>query len=371
MSESSCTVTAPNELNVSDPKLAVPAGPTLIELPLKEALAPTLNTSVAVSLRVIAPVAVMEEPFVTVRLVPVASVMAPEEVSDKLFAVLVPVSSVPESSCTVTAPSELNVNEPKFAVPAEPMLIELPLKEALAPTLSTSVAVSLRVIAPVAVMTEPLVTVRLVPVASVMAPAEVNDRLLAVLVPVSSVSESSCTVTAPSELNVSDPKLAVPAGPMLIELPLKEALAPTLSTSVAVSLRVIAPVAVMDEPLVTTRLMPVASVMAPVEAKDRLFAVLEPVSNVSESSCTATEPNELNVSEPKLAVPAGPILIELPLKEALAPTFNTSVAVSLRVTAPVAVMTEAFVTVRLMPVASVMAPDEVKDRLLAVLVLAS
>ena len=366
MSESACTVTAPAELNVSDPKFAVPAEPISIEVPLKEALPPTLSTSVAVSLRVIAPVPIIVKLFVTVRLVPVASVIAPAEVNDRLLTVLVLASCVSESSCTTTAPDEFNVNDPKFAVPAGPILIEPPLKEALAPMLKTSVAVSLRVIAPVAVMAEPFVTVRLMPVASVMAPDEVNDKLLAEFVPVSSVPESSCTVTAPSELNVSEPKFAVPAEPMLIELPLKEALTPTLSTSVAVSLRVIAPVAFITEPLVTVRLVPVASVMAPAELKDRLLAVLALASCVSESSCTVTAPDELNVSDPKFAVPAGPMLIELPLKEALVPTLNTSVPVTLRVIAPVAVMEDPLFTVRLAPVASVISPNDVNDRLFAV-----
>ena len=301
--------------------------------PLNDAFPVTVSTSLAVSLRVIAFVAVIEETPVTTRLVPVASVIAPVEDRMRPPAVLVPVSKVAESSWTFTAPAELNVSEPKLVVPSAPMVIAEPLNAAFPVTVSTSLAVSLRVIAFVAVIVEAPVTTRLVPVASVIAPVEDRVSPPAVLVPVSKVAESSWTFTAPAELTVSEPKLVVPSAPIIMAEPLNDAFPVTVRTSLAVSLSVMAFVAVIVEAPVTTRLVPAASVIAPVEDRVRPPAVLVPVSKVFESSWTSTAPAEVTVSEPKLAAPTGPMVMADPLNDAFPVTVSTSVAVSLRVIA--------------------------------------
>jgi hypothetical protein len=263
-------VTAPAELNVNDPKLVViPAPPTVIDVALKLAL------------------------FVTAKLVD-PSVMAPVEVNLKLFAVFVPARAVFESSWIVTAPVELIVSEPKLVVvPGLPTVIDVPRKLAL------------------------FVTARLVD-PSVIAPAEVRFKLSAVFAPDRAVLESSWIVTAPVELNLSEPKLVVvPAPPIAIDVPPKLAL------------------------FVTARLVD-PSVIAPVEVTLRLFAVFAPAKAVLESSWTVTTPAELNVSDPKfVVVPAPPIEIDVPLKAAL------------------------FVTARLVE-PSVIAPVDVRDKLFAV-----
>ena len=130
----------------------------------------------------------------------------------------------------------LKVKLPKFVViAAPPTVIAVPLKLAL------------------------FVTARLVD-PSVMAAAEVKSRLPAVLTPASAVAESSWIVTAPAELNVTDPKLDVIAAPPTVTLvPLKLAL------------------------LVTARLVE-ASVISPADVRLRVPAVFVPARAVSESS---------------------------------------------------------------------------------------
>ena len=89
-------------------------------------------------------------------------------------AVLAPASGIDESSVIVTAPLLLNVSVPKFVVslPLSPRVIAPP--------------------APLAVRLALLVTVRLVPLASLIEPASaISTRLRAVFVPVRSICESS------------------------------------------------------------------------------------------------------------------------------------------------------------------------------------
>ncbi len=94
VAESSVMTTLPALLNVSDPKFVVsPASsPSVIEVPLRDAL------------------------FVTVSEVPAASVSPPALVSTSESAVLVPVTSVAEFSVIDTAPAELNVSVPKSEI---------------------------------------------------------------------------------------------------------------------------------------------------------------------------------------------------------------------------------------------------------------
>src|SRR5438309_815612 len=90
--------------------------------------------------------------------------------------------------------------------------------------------------------------------ALVSAPAELNSRLFAVLVPESCVAESSAIDTAPAELNVSDPKfIASPAWlPRVTVVPEKLALFVTVNEALAELLS------------------------APVDVRDALLAVLVP-----------------------------------------------------------------------------------------------
>src|SRR5438094_16728 len=98
----SCAIeTAPPELNVVVPKLTK----SLAWLP----------SVIAVPDRLALPVTVTE--------VDAAFVIALDEVSDRLPAVLVPASCVAESSVTLTAPVVLKVSEPKFALPVVGTLI--------------------------------------------------------------------------------------------------------------------------------------------------------------------------------------------------------------------------------------------------------
>ena len=64
---------------------------------------------------------------------------------DRVFAVLVPLRTVAESSAMTTAPAELTVNEPKFSVSSK--VIDVPLKSALPVTVKSMLPSS--VIAPV------------------------------------------------------------------------------------------------------------------------------------------------------------------------------------------------------------------------------
>src|SRR4051812_28895429 len=115
----------------------------------------------------------------------------PPEESDRLPAVLVPLSTVDESWLIFTAPGELNVSEPRARTSpaALPRSIDAPEKLALLVTRSPVLG------------------------ASVMAPAEVSDRLEALFKPASCVPLASAMVTAPpAKLRL--PKLFTPVSVM-------------------------------------------------------------------------------------------------------------------------------------------------------------
>ena len=140
--------------------------------------------------------------LVTLSEAAAALVIAPAELSTRLPAVLAPESCVALSSVTSTAPAVFTVNEPKFTVPAAGMLIAPPpdaVNEALPPTLSTSVALFASVML-VPEKLAALAIVWLVPALFVIEPVELSAKLLAVLVPDSTVAESSAMFTAPAEL---------------------------------------------------------------------------------------------------------------------------------------------------------------------------
>jgi len=220
-------LTAPAEEKASDPKLVASAAlsPSVIDEPdaaEKRALFPTL------------------------RVVPAASVMEPADVRLRMPAALVPVSTVAESSTIRTELDTWKVSDPKLVVSA---------------ALSPSVMPDRNVRAENSAL---FVTVRFVPGASVMEPADERLRLLTVLVPVSTVAEPSTMLTAPVELKVSDPKLVV-----------SNALSPS----------------VIDEPensalFVTVRLVPAASVIDP------------PTVTARESKAAAAVPAKTTLSEP-------------------------------------------------------------------------
>ena len=108
------------------------------------------------------------------------------------------------------------------------------------------------------------------------------------------VFESSLMTTAPAELNVSVPASNVPP-PSVIDVPLTSA------------------------KLVTVTLVAVASVIAAVESRSRLSAVLTPTMLVFESSLMTTAPALLNVRLPKsVALPtSSPSVMDEPEKLAL------------------------------------------------------
>ena len=134
-------------MNVNEPKfITSPATlPSVIPVPLKLALLVTVTFAVA------------------------SLVIPAVESNTKLFAVLVPLSNVLESSRIETAPGELNVSEPKFSTsPATlPSVILVPLRLAL------------------------LVTVTFAVASLVIAAVEASTKLFAMLVPLSNVLESS------------------------------------------------------------------------------------------------------------------------------------------------------------------------------------
>ena len=91
-------------------------------------------------------------------------------------------------------------------------------------------------------------------------------------------------------MNVSVPALNVPP-PRLIDVPFTSAR------------------------FVTVTLVAPASLIAPVESRSRLDAVLTPTRSTAESSLITTAPAELNVSVPALNVPP-PRLIDVPFMSA-------------------------------------------------------
>ena len=172
---------------------------------------------------------------------------------------LLPTKPVSLSSVMLTAPSVvLNVRLPKFTVPAAATVIAPapPLKLAMPfNTLSTSVALSARLMLVPLNVAFPLSIVTLVAVASVMLPADVSTRLSPVLVPVSTVSLSSVIATAPPVvLNVRLPKLIT--SPALS--PIVMLLAPALKLAVPGTVIVVFAPSVMAPLAVTVRL-PVVS----------------------------------------------------------------------------------------------------------------
>ena len=180
---------------------------------------------------------------VTVRLVPVASVIAPALVSVRPVAVLVPVRLVPAPSSVIAtaAPLLLKVRLPKFTAPGAPIVIApAPASKSAVPvTVSTSVAWSARLMLVPVIVPLP-VTIRLVPAESVTAPALVSVRPAAVLVPVRSVGLSSLRFTAPPLLKVSEPKsVALPASlPSVMLEPVSAALPPIVMSPVKPSVSV-------------------------------------------------------------------------------------------------------------------------------------
>src|ERR1044071_542373 len=235
MAESSLIDTRPGELNVSEPKFTVSPAllPRSIDAPLRLALP------------------------VTSSLVP-PSLIAPPELRTGPPAVLFPVSAVAEASVIDTAPVVLKVRVPKLLAPALVSVIALAPAAKLALFVTDSVA----------------------PAASVMAPAEVSERLEAELAPASCVALASAMVTAP---------------PAKLRLP--KVLAPALDSVIA-----LAPAPKLAL-WVTDNVAPGAWVMSPKEPSVRKFvAVFAPASCVASDSKMVTE-SPLNVRLPNLLVP--------------------------------------------------------------------
>ncbi len=144
-----------------------------------------------------------------------------------------------------------------------------------------------------------------------------NIALAAVLDPLSTISSSSLTLTAPVELKVSEPNRSLLAAlsPIVIAPP-----AP-LAAKLALLVTVISAVA--------------SSVMVPVSAvSDALAPVLAPVITMSSSSLIAAAPTVLNVTEPNVSLLAAlsPIVIAPPaplaVKLILPVTLTSAVASS-------------------------------------------
>ena len=213
-------------------------------------------------------------PLSIVTLVPDASVTSPPDTNSRLFAVLVPVRFVAESSVIDTASfNVLNVNEPKFTVPVAPIVTapDPPLNEAVPLTLRVSPVLSARLIDVPVIEALPLAIVTLVLAASVTAPLDESVRLSPVLAPVSSVDESSEIDTAPPVvLNVSEPKFTVPSEPIVIApLPPSSTIVPlTLRVSAESLARVIPDPVIEAFPLETEMLAVPLSTTAPVAETD-------------------------------------------------------------------------------------------------------
>src|SRR6185312_12178396 len=275
--QSSLITTAPAALNCTRPKLTSPGAAIVIDPPLNEALSVTWSTSSALSASTIeVPVKLASSP--TVMWVPAASVIAPVEVSVRVFAVLVPVISIGEAALIDTVPAELNLSALVVNTPP-PRLIDAPL---------TSVSPA---------------TAMLAAPASDSAPVELSVALAAVLAPTISMPESWATDTWPAGMNLSVPVLKVPP-PRLIVVPL---------TSVRP---------------VTAMLVALASEMAPVELSVALPAVLVPTMSMLEPSEIETAPVELKVSVPALKALTAPIVTLLPLNLAFPSTDKSPVLVT-------------------------------------------
>jgi hypothetical protein len=125
--------------------------------------------------------------------------MAPLLVSVKLPALLA-ASCVAELSVKTTEPVVFTSTLPKFAVPCETEMAPPPVavNDALPPTVRISIGWSRKVML-VPVKAASPVTVWLVP-ASEIEPRAVNTRLPALLLPVTTIAESSETATAPAAL---------------------------------------------------------------------------------------------------------------------------------------------------------------------------
>src|SRR4051812_9872694 len=136
-------------------------------------------------------------PFVTLSTAPIALVMAPSELSTRLFAVFVPLSEVAESSLMLTAPGELNVSVPKFiasplwlpsvtldalklALP--PALIEAPAELVIGP-LATSATAPFDERAPPTLMAPVLFTLTVPPPVWLMAPSVNVEAVLVSAMP--------------------------------------------------------------------------------------------------------------------------------------------------------------------------------------------
>ena len=182
------------------------------------------------------------------------------ESRSKFEAVLVPAIPTAESSLIATDPALLKVSVPKFRVSVDawsPKEIDVPARSARFVTVKDAVA------------------------ASVIAPVESKSRLNAVLAPANPVSEFSLMVTAPALLKVSVPAFNVSVdawSPKVIEVPARSARFVTVNDAVS------------------------ASVIAPVESKSRLNAVLVPANPESEFSLMVTAPALLKVSVPAFTV---------------------------------------------------------------------
>ena len=211
---------------------------------------------------------------ITLRSALESSVMSPALTSVRFPpTLLLPVSSVPESSVIAAAASLTTVSRPKFR--------SLP---ACSPKRITAVFDTLS-----AVRLAVPVTLRSAPASSVMSPALTSVRLPpTLLLPVSSVPESSVIAAAASLTTVNRPKFrSLPAwSPSRI--------AAVLAALSAVRLAV----------PVTLRSAPASSVMSPALTSVRLSAVLLPVNCVPESSLMLTGPATLNARLPKLVVSA-------------------------------------------------------------------
>ena len=216
-------VTVPVEANVSVPEVKTsPASvPTLIDVPPSAAFP------------------------MTTRLIPAVSVMAPVEVSETLAAEFVPTRFVSAVCEIATVPTDVNVSVPDVKLSPAPV--------------PTVMAVPSKVAFPA--------TARLIPGVSVIAPLEVRTRLAALLVPFRFVSVACVIVTAPADTNVSEPEAKKSPAPVptVMEAPLRAASPVTTRLMPATS--VMAPLDFKDSvpaELLPLRLVPAVCVMTTV-----------------------------------------------------------------------------------------------------------
>ena len=297
-------------------RLAVPLTPSVSALSASEMLVPVIDAF----------------PLSIVTLAPDASVTAPEDVSVRLLPVLAPVSSVDESSVMATAPVVvLNVSVPKLTEPVDATVIApAPASKLAVPLmLSVSALSASKMLVPV-IDALPLSIVTLAPDASVTPAADTSVRLSPVLVPVSSVDESSVIETASSDvLNVRLPKFTVPVDATVIAPapPSRLAVPLTLSVSALSASAMLVPV-IDAFPLSIVTLVPDASVTPAEDTSTRLSPVIVPVSSIDESSVIETAPSVvLNVRLPKFTVPVVAIVM------APAPASKLAVPLTLSVSA--------------------------------------